>query len=189
MPTDRNLIKKEVSTYASALLAAVASDKEIFSVGGELEEVVRVIIGNPTLRKTLDDTTVDASIRAQIVGTVFEGVDTSLIAVLKVMAERGDATLLLRVSEAYNVLAEEQLKATFVTVVTAIELDDELRTLIKKKLSVDFGTDILLREKVDASILGGIILSAHGKRIDASVTSQLENARVVLSTMPTGGER
>jgi len=189
MPTDRNLIKKEVSTYASALLAAASSDEEIFSVGGELEEVVRVVIGNPTLRKTLDDGTIDASTRAQIVSSVFEGIRPSLIAVLEVMAERGDTALLLRVSEAYNALAEEQLRATFVTVVTAIELDDELRTSIKKKLSGDFGTDILLREKVDESILGGIILSAHGKRIDASVTSQLENARVVLSTMPTGGER
>ncbi len=189
MPTDRNLIKKEVSTYASALLAAMSSDEEVFFVGGELEEVARAVIGNPILRKTLDDGTIDAPVRAQIIGSVFESVDPSLVAVLKVMAERGDIALVLRVSEAYNALAEEKLKATFVMVVTAIELDDELRTSIKKKLSVDFGTDILLREKVDQSILGGIILSAHGKRIDASVTSQLENARVVLSTMPTGGER
>jgi len=35
--------------------------------------------------------------------------------------------------------------------------------------------------------MGGIVMSAHGKRIDASIQSQLEQARVVLSTV-SGGE-
>ena len=37
-------------------------------------------------------------------------------------------------------------------------------------------------------IIGGIVISTHGHRIDASIASQLESARLVLSTAPTGGE-
>ena len=52
----------------------------------------------------------------------------------------------------------------------------------------DLGHEVILREKVDPSIIGGIIISTHGHRIDASIASQLETARTVLSAAPTGGE-
>jgi F-type H+-transporting ATPase subunit delta len=62
-----------------------------------------------------------------------------------------------------------------------VELDDGLRDGIRKKYSAQFGKGVLLREHTDPSLVGGIVLSAHGRRIDASVASQLESARVVLS--------
>ena len=57
-----------------------------------------------------------------------------------------------------------------------------------KKLSADLGHGVRLNESVDASILGGIIISTHGKRMDASVKTQLNHARQVLKTASTGGE-
>ena len=104
------------------------------------------------------------------------------------MVERGEVNLLTRVNRAYAELAEAELGAVIVDVTSAIELDDHLRDVIKNKLSRDFGTDILLREHVDPSILGGIIMSARGNRIDASMASQLERARVALSTQLSGGD-
>ena len=75
-----------------------------------------------------------------------------------------------------------------VDVISAVSLDEHLREVIKNKLSRDLGSDILLREHVDKSILGGIIMSAHGKRLDASMATQLEHARVALSTERIGGD-
>ena len=46
----------------------------------------------------------------------------------------------------------------------------------------------MLREHIDKSLLGGILMSANGKRIDASVLSQLESARNVLKLSTDGGE-
>ena len=72
---------------------------------------------------------------------------------------------------------------------TVVELDDALRQTIKSKYAAQFGKDVMLREHVDPSILGGIVLSARGKKIDASVSAQLEQVRVALSSVKTGGER
>ena len=73
-------------------------------------------------------------------------------------------------------------------VTTAVPLDDHLRDVISKKLSADLGHGVRLNESVDASILGGFIISTHGKRMDASVKTQLNHARQVLKTASTGGE-
>ena len=104
------------------------------------------------------------------------------------MAERGDIKLLGRVAAAYESAAEEALETVVVDVTTAVELDDHLREVIKNKLSSDLGRSVRLNESVDRSILGGIIMSTHGKRMDASVRTQLSQARRVLATASTGGE-
>ena len=190
MPTDRNLIKKEIATYAKALLEAAQGSDSVFAVEAQLAKALDVVRSHMKLKETLADSTLDGSVRSAIVQEVFADFDPALKAVLGLIAERGDMGLLSRISEEYTLAAEEATDTVVVDTTTVVALTDELREIIKKKLSADFkGKNIVLREHVDPSILGGIIMSAHGNRVDASIASQLENARRVLSTVPNGGER
>ena len=67
-------------------------------------------------------------------------------------------------------------------------LDDGLRQLITEKAEADLGRRAVLRERIDASILGGIIMDVDGNYIDASMISQLNRARNVLKDTTDGGE-
>lgn len=188
MPTDRTLIKREVETYAKVLLEAANGEKKVHDIEAQLDDAQSIIIGNSEFRGALEDKTIDGAVRADLVRKVFKDADASLVAVLALMVERDDIRLLPRVREDYIALAEEETKVVVVDVTTVVALTDELRAALKKKLSAGFGgKDVLLREHLDKSIMGGIVMSAHGKRIDASIQSQLEQARVVLSTV-SGGE-
>ena len=71
---------------------------------------------------------------------------------------------------------------------TAVPLDDGLRQLITEKAEADLGRRAVLRERIDASILGGIIMDVDGNYIDASMISQLNRARNVLKDTTDGGE-
>ncbi len=189
MPTDRNLVKKEIATYASVLLEAARTAGKVFEVDAQLSDALSAVRSSMDLRNALEDMTFAPETRSAIVRELFSGFEPCLVSVLAVMAERGEIGLLSRVSEAYNLAAEDATKTAVVEITTAVALTDELRETIKKKLSAEFGgLDIVTRERVDKSIIGGIIMGAHGKRIDASIVSQLENARLALSTVPTGGE-
>ena len=119
---------------------------------------------------------------------MFEGFDPLLASVLSVMAERQDFSELSQINNAFAALIDERLGLAVVDVTTVVELDDELRTLISEKVAADLGKSVVLREHVDPSILGGIIMSTQGKRIDASIVSKLEQARTVLSESNDGGE-
>jgi F-type H+-transporting ATPase subunit delta len=189
MPTDRTLIRRTSAVYAEVLLQAARDEGTIFEVSGQLEQVLGVIRGNVELRNTLTDRTLPADARSGIAREIFASFDAALLEVLGVMIERGDVLLLSRVSELYIDLAEQELDSIIIDVTTVVELDDALRDSIQKKYSAQLGKGVLLREHIDPALVGGIVLSAHGRRIDASVSSQLENARVVLSTVPSGGER
>ncbi len=189
MPKGRMLIKQEVATYAQVLLDATKQAGNTFEVSAQLEEVNKVFNSHPDLRDTLKDTTLDAELRSNIVKELFKDYDKALVGTVAVMAQRCDMDLLHRVVEEFNNLVEETLNVVILDVTTVVELDDALRQIIKDKFATQFGKEIMLREHIDSSILGGIVLGAHGKRIDASVTSLLEQARVALSSVTTGGER
>lgn len=189
MPTNRILDKQSVATYVSCLLdAAQASDRVFEDIDG-LRSAFSTVNKSAQMREFLGNASVPAENRTALVRDVFAGLAPEVVSVVAVMAERGDTRLLGRVATAYEEAAEKATNTIVVDVTTAVELDDHLREVIKQKLSADLGGTIRLNEKVDRSIVGGIIMSTHGKRMDASVKTQLTHARAVLSTASTGGEK
>ncbi len=191
MPTDRLLVKEEVAAYAGVLLDAALKEgelKRVLEVRDQLERVLFIYRGNADLREALSNPALSAKQRCGLAEAVFKDADPLIRSVLAVMAERENLGQLSQVVHAYQEAFEERLDVCVVDVTTVVELDDELREVITGKLSEDLGKNVVLRERIDKSILGGIIMSTHGKRIDASVASQLEHARAVLTETNDGGE-
>ena len=177
MPTKRELARETVATYASVLVdeAYKAGGQDaVMEIRNQLESILRISRSNLDLATSLDVE------KGQIVRNVFVDANPVLVEVLAVMATRGDFALLSRVWVSYQEQLESKLGVTVVDVTTVVPLDDKLREQIIKKTEADLGTKAVLNEKIDKSIIGGIIMSAQGRRIDASVLSQLEKARNVL---------
>lgn len=191
MPTNRLVIKETVDTYAQVLLDAAnaASGQEaVLEVRDQLEVVTKALRSNIDLQVALAEKAYTPEQREELVRNVFTGMHPALVDVLLVMSERDDLELANRVYAAFDGLIEEKLGVVVVDVTTAVPLDDALRETISNKAAQDLGKKVVLRERVDKSILGGIIMSASGRRIDASIATQLDTARTVLKTTTDGGE-
>jgi len=181
MKTSLIQTRAKAAVYAEVLLDATKAADNLFEVASEFDELVAAVRGSIELRKALTDTAIPAEAKKGLVAEIFRGFAPELLATFNVMVDREDLSLLPRVRETYVALAEDALDAVFIDVTTVVPLDDALRQQIITKYSAQLGRGVLLREQVDSSLIGGIVLSAHGKRIDASVSSQLESARHVLS--------
>ena len=191
MTTNRLVIKEEVTTYAAVALQAAydaGGQKAVLEVRDQMEQIVKVTRSSMDLTSALADSSYSPEQKKSLVQNVFAGVNPVLFEVLGVMAHRGDFSLIGRVGESYEAQLEEKLQICVVDVTTAVALDENLRQVITNKTAADLGKNVVLHERIDASILGGIIMSAQGKRIDASVATQLESARTVLKTTTDGGE-
>jgi len=188
MRTSRALAKQIVATYAEALFEAATAARNVDAVAGQLADVVRTVRAHVELRDALLGEAVPAATRSSIVREVFSAYDPALVALLGVMAERGNFDLLSSVTDAYVAIAEDRRGTVAIEVTTVVELTDELRTAIKTKYATDLGREVVLHEKVDQAIVGGIVISTGGRTLDASLASQLEAARVALSTAHTGGD-
>lgn len=190
MPTNRLVVKETVDTYASVLLDAAnaaGGQDAVLEVRDQLEVVTKALRSNVGLEVALAEEAYTPEQRETLVRNVFAGMNPALVETLLVMAERDDLGLAGRIYRAYDEQIEEKLGVAVVDVTTVVELDDALRETISNKAAQDLGKQVVLREHVDKSILGGIIMSVSGRRIDASIATQLDTARTVLKTTD-GGE-
>ena len=104
------------------------------------------------------------------------------------MQREDDLDLVAQVAKQYKEYLDAEDKTVSVTVTTAVPLDDDLREKVRAKAEADLKAPVYLVERVDPSIIGGIMLEARGKRHDASVRAQLANIHKALSSSFIGGE-
>ena len=107
---------------------------------------------------------------------------------LAAMQREDDLDLVSQVAKQYKEYLDAEDKTVSVMVTTAVPLDDDLREKVRAKAEADLKAPVYLVERVDPSIIGGIMLEARGKRYDASVRAQLANIRKTLSSSFIGGE-
>ncbi len=190
MATNRLVQKGKVQVYSQTLFDAAndaGSQDSVVEVRNQLAQLLKLVYSDMDLTIALSNPDYTPEQRHGLARAVFADCNPALREVLAVMAENGDADLLSRVYHTYEDVVAEKLNLYVVDVTTVVPLDDELRKLIKEKTEADLGCKAVLNESIDKTILGGIIMSVNGMRIDASVISQLNKARHTLKEND-GGE-
>jgi len=177
--TTRDLVR----TYARALFDLAAASDAVDEADAGLVAIVDAIHGHTSLMSTLTDDAVPSPKKRAIMRDIFEtNVAAEAVAVATVMVERGHTDVMDDVARAYRELVESERGVVVAEVVTAVPLTDELRASIVAKFSASLGRPVSLRERVDESIIGGIIINVGGRVLDGSFSSQLDSVRSALST-------
>ena len=146
MPTNRQILKEKVATYASVLLDGAyeaGGQDAVLEVRDQAERILRIARSNMDLSDALEDSSYTPEQRGQLVRNLFASSNPVLVDVLAVMAEREDFALLSRVWASYGEQLERKLNVTVVDVTTVVELDDHLREVITKKAEADLGTNVV----------------------------------------------
>lgn len=183
MATNRLIVKEQIATYTSLLFEAVKNEggsEGVLRLSNEAKQIVAAIRGNADLDAALKDPGFTPEQKATLARNVFADANPALVSVIALMAERDELDYLPRVADGIEERMNDELNIVVVDVTTAVELDDHLRDLIKKKAGSEMGKTVMLNERVDKSILGGIIMSTKDERIDASLLTQVEKTREAL---------
>lgn len=176
-------------TYAGSLFELASLTDSVVDAEAQLGDVVRSIRGHGDLRDALADAGVPADKKRDILREIFgETVQPSVLAIVQVVVEAGHADELDNLATAFTELVEEKLGVVPAFVVTAVPLNDTLRTLIAEKLAASLDKRVVLRETVDPAILGGIVINVAGRVLDGSLLKQLNGVRQALATASSGGE-
>lgn len=178
-----------VSTYAQALYDLASVSEAYDAVDEGMKAVVKAVRGNVDLREALVDTSVPGEKKREVVRAIFgDAVVPEVVAIAALLVERGHADLLGAVSAEYERLLEERRGVVIADVTTAVPLSEALRARLVEKLAAATGRTVSLRESVDPSILGGIVIKVAGRVLDGSVNTQLRELRQALSAARQGGD-
>jgi F-type H+-transporting ATPase subunit delta len=177
-----------VRTYARTLFDLAVSADAVDAVDEDLRAMAEAVREHGALKEALTDTSVPAETKRGVLRDIFGGdVAPETLAIVTLAVERGRADRLDELVRAFAKIAETERDMVVAEVTTAVPLEDELRGAVKQKVSDALGRPVVLRERVDGSIKGGIIIEVAGRVLDASVASQLDEARSALTSTP-GGE-
>lgn len=188
MKTNRLVVNGKIDAYATALVDNVYERygrDALVDVRNQIRLVIKQLRSNAQFLQLSKDDKVTGEQMNGILRSILEGFNPVFVEVAAVMGENRDLPLLGRVFHAYDRQIAEKYNVVAVDVRTAVELDDHLRQIIIDKVKAELGKDAILSERIDKDMLGGIIMTVQGKRIDASVRAQLNKARIELKKTTT----
>ena len=153
----------EEENISEEVLAQLVSLKDLFR---EQPDFIR-LLGNMSLSKEERVKILDSVLRGQV--------HPYLLNFLKILCERGALTEYEGCLAAFKTLYNQAHAIVEATVTTAVALDDEQRARMTEKLSAMTGKKVVLNEKVDASLVGGVLLEMNGQRYDNTLKNRLKS--------------
>ncbi|HAS78226.1 MAG TPA: hypothetical protein DCS38_00490 [Ruminococcus sp.] len=160
--------------YADALFELCSEDKSYDSVHRDINDCRKVFADNPDLLKFLSAPAINTDKKTELLSEIFSdcGIVCNLLCVITVKNRAG---LIYKITDCFNKLYNEYKNIAEITVTTCIPLSDTMREKLKAKLSAKFGKTVVMNEKVDKSILGGVIVQYENLQIDSSIKSKLNS--------------
>jgi F-type H+-transporting ATPase subunit delta len=162
--------------YAEAMLGLAEEQGASDALLDELKELVGLLDQNPKVEHFLASQMVDEEGRARVIEDLFRGNASDLLVdSLQVINRKGRLGQLRAVAEAYRIAHRDLRGWVDVHVRTAVPLDDALRTRLKDTMAASTGRKPVLVERIDPSLIGGLVVEVEGKKFDASVASRLHD--------------
>ncbi len=161
--------------YAKALLAAVGSSGNVDAVMEQFHSLIHDVFDKqPILEMALANPKLPSEEKIRVLDKAFKGkMDATLLTFLKVVSRRGRLNAIRGIYRAAASLRDEAVGRVRVLVTTSQPLDVAALSSLKEKLQNLFKKEVAITTKVDATILGGLIVRVGDMVFDGSVDGQL----------------
>lgn len=167
--------------YGDALYELAEEESLSKALLDEMTALDTAFSAEPDFIKLLCTPSLKKEDRVAIVEESFGGkVEPILLNFLKVLTEKGLMREFSHCTAEYRARYNEAHNIEEVTAITAVPLSDALKQKLSEKLQSVTGKSILLRNRVEADVMGGIRLEMAGRQIDGTVRSRLEGIRASL---------
>lgn len=169
------LIRK---VYAEALFGAALEDGVLEPVRKELEELNGLFKDSPEFLTMLSSPALTPAEKSSVIENVFGGkVEAHLYNFLRILSDKGRAEAFPEIVEEFRDLCRDHDGIILVEASTAVPMTEAQKAKLCEKLAVSTGKKIELKNIVDPSLLGGVVLRYEGSEIDGSVKERMNSLR------------
>ncbi len=164
--------------YAAALLNAAVKANELERIEAEVGALAEMLNRSPQLVKFLAQPLVPFSEKAQRLKQRLKGwVSPVTLNFLLTVVKHKRIEAFDHIVRVFTELVQEYRGEVVAEVVSAVPLTDEEREMTVQRLQEITGKKVLLSEKVDPSIIGGMRIVVGDKLLDLSLKGHLERIR------------
>jgi len=163
------------SRYAKSLLELVQEQGNLDSVKADVEQIIALLKSNTEVQAVLKNPIISGDKKRGILLALFENkVSPLIVSFFTILVNKGRGEILVDILQEF--IREYNVVKGIVnaTVVSASALSQENLKNLEAKISSEIGAQVLLKNKVDASVIGGFVLRVGDKQIDASIAGKLQ---------------
>lgn len=167
------IIMIDAKEYGKALFLLTEEEGTTAAVAEELGAVREILRENPRYEKLLDTPALGKDEKLLLIDRAFSSLNENLVNLLKILCEKHSVYQLPKIAAAYAALYDEARGIERVEALTAIVMTPRQIEALTAKISHLTGKTVIVRNTVDPSILGGVVLRYAGKQFDGSVKARL----------------
>ena len=161
--------------YGKALFLLTEEARKTETVFAELRDLKKLLCENPRYIKLLDTPALAKEEKLALVDRAFASLDGNLLNFVKILCEKHAVYQLPRVADVYAALYDEARGIERVEAVTAVAMTEKQLSALTNKLAALTGKSIVIRNTIDPTILGGVVLRYAGTQLDGSLRARLES--------------
>jgi len=164
--------------YASALIELAYQKGVPGEVLADVQEVGRILASDHRTFTFFITPNIKKASKREVIDRAFGGRVNEIVQnFLKVVIDKGRADALPQIVTAFVAMYHERQGELVVKVQTAQALEDDdrdrLRRILRSKFKSKGYTDVVLDEKVDARLLGGVVVRTGDDLYDGSLRTRL----------------
>ena len=164
-------------TYAQALFEAAKEQGRLEPVGQELDQFATALKEIPELNSLLRNPQLDPRAKADTLDAVLEDADQLVRNFLRLVSEKGRAADIEEIVREFDALVAAEKAILNVELTTAYELSDQEARGIVKQIEAASGRSVEASRSVNPDLIGGLVLKAGSRQVDASVRGRLDRLR------------
>ena len=170
-----------IKEYAMALFSLAQETDAVKEISEALDTVSAVMKENPEYEDLLASPNIPKTERVEAVEQAFTGtVPEHVVSFLSLLCERGRIRSLSECISEYRQLCDAANKISVAEVSSAVELTEDEKSALTKKLEKLCGNSVVLNCTVDPSLIGGISVAVDGRVIDGSIRHRLHELKEVM---------
>ncbi len=170
------------SRYAEALFQVGEENNNTDKLYQELKEVVDVISSNKDLNGVMKSPLVGKEDKKNLIDVILKGqISPEMNNFLKIVIDKDRVLALQSIEKSFKELLNEKNNVLEGTAITAVAMEDSELTNLEAKLSNKYNKKVTLKNIVDETILGGVLVRLGNEEIDGTVKTRLSKMKENLS--------
>jgi ATP synthase F1 delta subunit len=170
-------MQEAARVYAEALFDVAKDKGKLDAVRDELAQFADAVDGNRELQVFFFSPYFSSAEKVAGLKRAVSNADAELVNFLELLVEKQRMPEIFRIRRQLDELWKQENRRIDVTVTSAVTLEPAVVEKVGEEIERQTGQKVELSSRVDAEILGGIVLQVGNKVLDASIRSRLEKLR------------
>ncbi|BAP86107.1 F0F1 ATP synthase subunit delta [Paucilactobacillus hokkaidonensis JCM 18461] len=167
--------------YSKALFELVVEQDQLDETFEELVQLRQVFQTNTNLASVLAGAELALSEKQSLIQVLTDGASTVVANLIKMVFDYGRMDDMVAIIDEFERRYDARKQRVHANVVSAVKLDTTQKNQLVQTFAKRIGAkQVLLKEEVNPSILGGVIMSTENETFDGSLSSKIEQIRRLL---------